>query len=764
MSESNPDTPSSHDDLMEIYWKCRKKVGIAYNDLGFFDPRLRSINFLSIGRSRFISNPITILLELGYRAFMFCRNALQALARWLFPKNLSAVIPMTYPLDSCLVGRITFSGRRDVNTPIHHMKVIFWARTWLLQWRKIAEGITDHDGVFELPFSIRAAKGWSVFRRRFEIYQTTYTYGKSPIPSSHYELFHSQIVPGLDLVGMRYDLRTIQLFYWEYRTDTTVPRTAIKNHDKDAPQYYSQGRLDAMNQQILPIELTKLSHLERIAKDPAALTINDIQGDYPENLTRCMECTKQGVTRSDEWFGLRMMNGMYAATFVPVENEPEYYFTRIYGACTYQVNDQYAFPTVEIKFHLDTSGIMMPREIRFTGPLTARDTDPWICHTVNWNDGDQWLYAKRVARVTGALSTELDDHFTGTHLVTEQYAIAAYRNLQLSPLAALLFPHLKEVALINHAADSILIGPAKPPPLPSPIRSGGLILWIEDQLNRILNRALFEEGGYIPQASALTHSGTAARILDMMGVQDWKHWHPMEPLSDKHIFPKIQQAYWDILGHYIDVFFQENREDIRKHWYEIFCFSRDLVAHAVPLYGNLEHLNERERQLVKERLAWYQQRYAIDYKSPRMTIDDELKVLSPLTTSESFNENDLDNVKQACRYIIMMATFMHSFVNEQQYNDIGEVLYNSLGLRFGDGEHGVLAPESDTRISPDLTRSTQMMWFSNLLSRTEYGFIVRNEEGDINPQLVEMLKDRRNEIEKHDPQFRVSDIESRTNI
>ena len=112
----------------------------------------------------------------------------------------------------------------------------------------------------------------------------------------------------------------------------------------------------------------------------------------------------------------------------------------------------------------------------------------------------------------------------------------------------------------------------------------------------------------------------------------------------------------------------------------------------------------------------------------------------------------------------MMATFMHSFVNEQQYNDIGEVLYNSLGLRFGDGEHGVLAPESDTRISPDLTRSTQMMWFSNLLSRTEYGFIVRNEEGDINPQLVEMLKDRRNEIEKHDPQFRVSDIESRTNI
>jgi len=695
---------------------------------------------------------------------MVCRDALKALASWLFPKDLSAM-PQAFPPDSCLVGRITFAGQRDVNTPIHHVKVIFWARTWLLQWRKIAEDITDRNGEFELPFSIRAAKGWSVFRRRFEIYQTTYAYGNGPSPSYRHELFHSQVVPGRDLVGMRYDLRTIQLFYWEYRTDTTVPRTAIKDHDTDAPQYYSQGRLDAMNQQILPIELTKLSHLERIAKDPAALTIEDIQRDYPPNLTACMEHKKKGVTRSDEWFGLRMMNGMYAATFVPDETDPGHYLTRFYGACTYEVNDQYAFPTVEIKFHLDGSGSMMPREIRFTGPLTANDTDPWTYHTVTPDDGDRWLYAKRVARVTGALSTEVDDHFTGTHLVAEQFAIAAYRNLRLSPLAPLLFPHLKEAALINHAADSILIGPAKPPRPPSPIRDGGLIQWIEDQISRRLNRALFEEGGYIPQASALTHRSIEARARDLLGVQDWKHWHPMEPVSDKHHFPRSQKAYWDILGDYIEAFFQQNMEGIRAHWYEIFCFSRDLVAHAVPLYlsdCDLEKLDERERRLATERLAWYQRRYAIDPESQRTTVNGELKVLSPLTTSESFNENDLDDVKLACRYIIMMATFMHSFVNEQQYNDIGEVLYNSLGLRFGDGEHGVLAPESDTRISPDLARSTQMMWFSNLLSRTEYGFIERNEEGDINPLLVEMLKKRRNEIEQYG--FLVRDIESRTNI
>ena len=764
MSERNPYSQSSYDSLMEIYRECNEKVHIVYNDRGFFGPHLSSINHLSIGRSRFISSPITILLELGYRAFMVCRNALKALVSLLFPKDFSAV-PRTFPPDSCMVGRITFAGRRDVNTPIHHLKVIFWARTWLLQWRKIAEGVTDRNGAFELPFSIRAAKGWSVWRRRFEIYQTTYTYGNGRGASYHHELFHSQVVPGGDLVGMRYNLRTIQLFYWEYRTDTTVPRTAIKDHDKDAPQYYSQGRVDAMSQQMLPIELTKLSHLERIAKDPAALTIEDIQCDYPPNLTACMERKKKGVTRSDEWFGLRMMNGMYAATFVPDATDPGHFLTRFYGACMYQINHEYAFPTVEIKFHLDTRGIMMPREIRFTGPLSANDTDPWIRHTVTADDGDRWLYAKRVARVTGALSTELDDHFTGTHLVTEQYAIAAYRNLRLSPIAALLFPHLKEVALINHAADSILIGPALPAKPPSSIRDGGLIQWIEDQFSRLLSRTLFEEGGYIPQATAMTHSGIAARVRDLLGVQDWKYWRPMEPVSDKHLFPGSQKAYWDILGDYIEAFFQQNMQGIREHWYEIFRFSEDLVAHAVPLYlsdCDLEHLDERERQLATERLAWYQRRYAIDAEAPRSTVDGELKVLSRLTTSEAFNENDLDDVKHACRYIIMMSTFMHSFVNEQQYNDIGEVLYNSLGLRFGDGEHGVLAPESDTRISPDLTRSTQMLWFSNLLSRTEYGFIERNEESDINPLLVDILKRRQHEIEQYG--FLVGDIESRTNI
>ena len=61
----------------------------------------------------------------------------------------------------------------------------------------------------------------------------------------------------------------------------------------------------------------------------------------------------------------------------------------------------------------------------------------------------------------------------------------------------------------------------------------------------------------------------------------------------------------------------------------------------------------------------------------------------------------------------MMATFSHTWINEQQYDDLGDIMYNCGGLRFGLKERGVMAPESDLTIAPDLTRATQMLWFTN---------------------------------------------------
>ncbi|MCK5869516.1 hypothetical protein BMR07_15215 [Methylococcaceae bacterium CS1] len=752
--------------LEKIYQQCHKKTRIVYNDEGFFTPSLRSINYLSIGRSRIISSPITISLEFLYIQYKKIRDAWQIFLRLISPKPMNAPIEPG-ELDSKLVGRITFAGHNDEHTPIHNMHIVFWTRTWLLQWRKLAEGLSDKNGEFELAFSLRNTRKFGIYGRYFQIYQTRYSYVDGAQRKYQYKLFKSIKIPASDLVGMQYNLKTIPLFYWEYRCDTSVPRVVIKDHDKDAPQYYSQGRNDAIKEQFIPIELTKLNHLEQIAENPASLSIQKIQSDYPSNLTVCMESKQSGITRSDEWFGLRMMNGMYAATFVQDKVNKDFYWSHFYGACDYSINHQYALPNIKIKFRLDEQGIMMPREIHLIGPLTAHEKNPWREQVFTVNDGDKWLQAKRVARVTAALSTELDDHYAGTHLTTEQFAIAAYRNLRLNPIAALLFPHLKEVVLINHSGDRILVGPANPDKQSSPSRSGGFILWLQDYLNRSLDDLLYETGGYIPQASALTSAGINERVRDLLGVQNWHDWKPMPALSDRHYFPKAQQAYWDILGEYVNRYIDDNIKEIREHWHEIYCFSNDLVKHSVPLYlsdVDLKQLDKNAQTLAKERLEWYQQHYHINLSSPRETINGELKVLSPITLSARFSSAGIQNLKESCRYIIMMATFMHSFVNEHQYDDIGEVLYNCLGLRFGESKDGIMAAESDTRIAPDLTRSTQMMWFSNLLSRTEYGFIVRNEENDINPELIRMLIASKEKIELNGNGMLIENIESRTNI
>ena len=769
----------------EVLKKCQSEAEPHYNEQGFFTPRLRSINYLAIGRSRIISSPITIMLELLFRLFVRVRNFFKKLWMILSPKNIDAAVVVCEndaesqgeikgerltSIEGSIEGRIVFAGNRDCNKPIHNMKVIFWARTWLFQWRKLAEGVTDRNGEFNLAYNLCAAKSWGIFQHRFEIYQISYCYDNKKNREYRYTLFNSQKVKGSDLIGMRYNLRTIQLYYWEYRTDTNVPRVVIRDHDKDAPQYYSQGRQDAMAQQIIPIELTKLSHIEKLYRHPNSLSIEEIQNDYPINLTVCMERKIPGITRGDDWFGQRMMNGMYAATFIQDEANSAEYWTHLYGACDYDVNKIYAFPSAKIKFRMDAEGVMKPTEIELIGALSSKEEkikgkELWQRFTPA--DGEKWMQAKRVARVTGALATEMDDHFAGTHLVTEQYAIAAYRNLRLNPIAALLFPHLKEVVLINHSADSILVGPAKPPPPPSSIRDGGIILWLEDRILRFTNKIAFETGGYIPQASALTAKGIDQRVQDLMGVQDWKNWQPMKPLSDVHYFAHAQNAYWDVVSEYVNQYIDENIEAISEHWYEVYQFSKDLVEHSVPLFMSdvdLKQLSESERAVAEERLDWYVQRYSLDLRCSREEFGGQLKVVSSITKSETFNPDDLDNLKAVCRYCIMISTFMHSFVNEHQYDDIGEVLYNSLGLRFGDGDEGVLAPESDHRISPDPIRSTQMMWFSNLLSRTEYGFIERNEEGDINPVFVDNLIRNKEKIELGGKGVLIKNIESRTNI
>ena len=138
--------------------------------------------------------------------------------------------------------------------------------------------------------------------------------------------------------------------------------------------------------------------------------------------------------------------------------------------------------------------------------------------------------------------------------------------------------------------------------------------------------------------------------------------------------------------------------------------------------------------------------------------------MSAVTENEEYDpdSDDLVNLKACCSYAIFQATFGHFWSNSKQYDDIGEIKYSSLGIRLGTEEHGILGPEDDPAISPDLTISTQMMWWSNMLSRTGYGFITKNEEKDISPRFIELLEEQREAFAKVD--IDIDNIQSRTNI
>jgi hypothetical protein len=45
-------------------------------------------------------------------------------------------------------------------------------------------------------------------------------------------------------------------------------------------------------------------------------------------------------------------------------------------------------------------------------------------------------------------------------------------------------------------------------------------------------------------------------------------------------------------------------------------------------------------------------------------------------------------------------------------------------------------------VAPPPDNATEMLWISWMLSKTNYGFILANEEDDVHPRLVELLRAR----------------------
>ena len=684
--------------------------------------RIKSIHHLNDHGSELLDHPIEIIAESLLKVYEKVRDGYSSLMSKLFPRH-NHIIRNT--INSSIIGRLTFSDKHHYHTPIHHMHIELWAKTRVFKWIKLSETDTNSDGNFKLPFDLSVIHRNRISKNiRLEIYQTdAHRFNEHDLENKGAyraerinHLFKTIKINKSDLTGMSYNMGTLPLPYWEYRHDTHLPRVVIKHHDKDAPQKYPKARVDTITEQFVPIELITKKHLLKIIEGKK-LTIEQIQNDYPENLTLAMEKIKPGITRSDQWFGERMVNGMYASTLDKDPENPNLYWL-YYHWSSYDHKPGYAFNDISIKFSINDEGYFLPESITLKGPI-APNSGPNSKITLTPKDGQKWESAKRVVRVSGGILTEIDKHFTETHLNTEQYAIAAYRNIRRNPVGSILFPHLRNVVLINHTADKILI----------------------------------KNGGYINRSTALTQDGIQKRVTDVLGTLDWKNWKPMKPLSSKHRYAHASNLFYKVLTDYIDEFFLTHEDEIIKEWHEIYTFSQDIVEHAVEPFL-CRHLQKAlkgnpQKGVTTKPDDWYTGENRMDLSIERPKISDEYKAVSHITTINNLDKSkveecktELEALKQACAYIIFKATFGHYWANSKQYDDIGEIRYCSLGIRLGTDPDGVLGPENDDSISPDLKISTQMMWWSNMLSKTGYGYIMSNEQGDINPLLIQKLKEK----------------------
>lgn len=626
--------------------------------------------------------------------------------------------------DYCAKGKVYFEyDDRDGNPiPIHNLYLELWDRDTTNPDDFLGQAVTDREGNFEIWYDPADAGLNDLPDLDLRVYEIRYRFDKQGNITNRRKLIYT--ITGEDNVTQRnYDFGVCRIPLWEYDPNSLTPRVLIAD-EGNAPEAYGPGRSMVMVKVLADIELKKRRHLLERKLGIRSWNIDSIQKDYPENRTIKLERENPGSSRSDAFFGDMILNGMASSVMDKDPKDPSRYWVHFHWN-SYEQDGIYAMPNIDIYLEPEDNSVVPVEIIVWLREKGATEPNsPLTKHVVTRTDGAKWEQAKRIARVSATLNAELSNHLSHTHLNGEQYAVAARRNLRLNPVRQLLFPHVKEVSLINHSANTLLLGPT----------------------------------GYITRATAFTEDSIGEYLQQVVATLDWKGWQPRRIICDDHKFAKASHLYWKVTGEFIDWFFNTYDEDIRKHWFEIKQFSDTLVENSTDFFlcsylrGHVEPIETDD--------YWFDWNERMKLSIPRAEVGGRKKAVSHITNSKEANDEGITNLKQICRYVIQHTTFMHWWSNSKQYDEGGELRFNGLGLRYGD--HGVFTGEEDESVLPPPEDATMQLWISYMLSNTNFGFILKNEEKDIHPQFIEVLKKYREEFEALGVD--ISSIPSRTNI
>ncbi|MFB2836656.1 lipoxygenase family protein [Floridanema evergladense] len=585
-------------------------------------------------------------------------------------------------------GQLTFS---DTKKPLHNIGLELWDRDIGTPNDYLAKGITDQNGRFEIYYDPEKAgfKDAPDLELRVIDNRITFNSNNQPVYSNRI----AYIIKGGDNVTEKvYDFGTLTVPYWQYNPESPFARIQLPNPE-ETPDDYAVGRKFQAYEAANTLTPIKAKHIIANTLNPNEPSITQIQADYPPNLTRELEKEIPGYTRSDEYFVLRILNGMNPCLLKRNKSNPNQ-FKVTFNWDNYEKDNEHDLNNVEAFFELK-EGKLLPTAI----VIQSRYPDSIAPHsplkdpvTYTPNDGEKWLQAKRIFRTNSLFTGEVIEHYAKAHVQMEQYAVAVFRNLRKNPIRLMLSPHLKSIININRRGDDLLVEP---------------------------KIGLFVTNG------PLTYPGFLQMCKEVVATYDWKGWKPRQPLCEAHAYAKIANLYWQILTEYVDTFFQKYQQEIVQEWIEIRRLSDDLVEHSMayqPIQGIMANTDSD--------YEWYDRNELDKPDLPRPTINGQVKVLRPITVSDSPSVADIDNLKELCRYVIFHTTLWHTWVNDSQTDEGGELAYNSLALR-----NGSFGSENDPAIAPDIIEATNQLYIFSVLNGIKYGLILKNEDDDVPEEL-----------------------------
>ena len=596
-------------------------------------------------------------------------------------------------------GTLVFQAKVDGrDKPLHNTFLELWDLD-LIKNDYLAVGKTELDGSFEISYDT-SQSGWLdepdlVLR----VLQREYFYDKEGQPDVETRVIAS-FEAGQNITNDIYDFGTQRVSFWEYENpedkDAVAFTPRVKVLRGETPQGQRVGRKAAQLTAVVPVadDHVKCTLINKFNKERP--TFAQIDKYYPQNLTRKMDAESSGddrPSRSDAYFVDVVQNG-----FNPCQlrkgSDGLYYVAFKWNG--YEQDGVHFGPNTTAYFSMANDTLSLEKisvQKRVGGDPGAHATFR-VPKTYTKDDGEVWDRVKRLFRCNYFVFGEALTHLGETHLNMEQYIVPIVRNLHDNPVGRLLVPHFYGTVAINYDANDLLI----------------------------------TEKGLVAATSAGTPSSVGAIVRDGFGGYNWYGWRPRTPLGKNDRFSRITNIYWDMLSEYIDDYFAENDAAIRANWVEVKRMSEELIAHALPY-------------IEPDATGWEDTNELNTADKPHPIVNDVRVALSPITESDEADEAGIANLKQLSRYLLFFCTLKHKWVNDSQYDLGGDVAYATLGvvedLTNLEVDMSKIVPAREAIVHP---------FYTYVLSFTKYGYIMKNEDNDMNPELIKRLVKYRGEL------------------